>query len=87
MTPRPSAYLSKASLARELDISESTVDEMVRRAVLPKPVKLSAGCVRWSWTAVEQALATLGGSADDGADPFMKGARNATKAEGRREPA
>jgi predicted DNA-binding transcriptional regulator AlpA len=87
MTPRPSAYLSKASLARELDVSESTVDEMVRRAVLPKQVKLSAGCVRWSWTAVEQALASLGGSSDDKADPFMKGARNATKAEGRREPA
>jgi predicted DNA-binding transcriptional regulator AlpA len=86
---RPSAYLSRASLAHELDMAESTVDEMVRRGVLPKPVKLSSGCVRWSWTAVEQALASLSGAGDDGGDPYMKGAKNAAKdaPEGRREPA
>lgn len=55
---RPS-YLSKASLATELDVSESTVDEMVRRGVIPKPVRLSAGCVRWRWETVDQALASL----------------------------
>jgi predicted DNA-binding transcriptional regulator AlpA len=75
----PTAYLSRASLAHELDISESTVDEMVRRGVLPRPIKLSAGCVRWSWAAVEQALASLVGvSNDTAADPFMQGARNVT---------
>ena len=77
-TSRPPAFLSKASLAHELDMAESTVDEMVRRGVLPKPVKLSAGCVRWSWTAVEYALASLGGTIEDG-DPFMAGAKHATK--------
>jgi predicted DNA-binding transcriptional regulator AlpA len=75
---RPPAFLSKASLAHELDMAESTVDEMVRRGVLPKPVKLSAGCVRWSWTAVEYALASLGGTIED-SDPFMAGAKHATK--------
>jgi predicted DNA-binding transcriptional regulator AlpA len=29
-----------------MNLAESTVDVMVRRGVLPKPVKLSAGCVR-----------------------------------------
>jgi predicted DNA-binding transcriptional regulator AlpA len=84
-TSRPPAFLSKASLAHELDMAESTVDEMVRRGVLPKPVKLSAGCVRWSWTAVEYALASLGGEIQD-TDPFMAGAKHATKtaAEGSR---
>lgn len=77
---RPPAYLSKATLAHELDIVESTVDEMVRRGVLPKPIRLSSGCVRWSWTAVECALASLSGTNDDGGDPFMTGAKNATKA-------
>jgi predicted DNA-binding transcriptional regulator AlpA len=77
-TSRPPAFLSKASLAHELDMAESTVDEMVRRGVLPKPVKLSAGCVRWSWTAVEYALASLGGTIED-SDPFMAGAKHATK--------
>lgn len=83
---RPPSFLSRSSLAIELDISESTVDEMVRRGVLPRPVRLSSGCVRWSWTAVETALASLAGSSDDSGDPFMTGARNAAKtaAEGRR---
>lgn len=80
---------SKATLAAALDVSESTVDELVRRGVLPKPIKLTPGCVRWSWKAVEDALASLSGTSDDDVDPFMRGARNATKAasEGRREPA
>lgn len=56
----PAPYLSKASLADALEISESTVDEMVRRGVLPKPVKLSAGCVRWRWESVDRALASMG---------------------------
>jgi predicted DNA-binding transcriptional regulator AlpA len=70
---------SKATLAAALDVAESTVDELVRRGVLPRPLKLTPGCVRWSWTAVEQALASLAGTTDDNADPFMVGARNATK--------
>lgn len=77
---RPPSFLSRASLAVELDISVSTVDEMVRRGVLPKPLRLSSGCLRWSWMAVETALASLAGPADDGGDPFMAGARNAAKA-------
>lgn len=77
---RPPSYLSCASLARELDVSESTVHDMVRRGVLPKPVKLSGGCVRWSWQDVQAALASLsprmGGDQEN--DPFLAGARNAT---------
>jgi predicted DNA-binding transcriptional regulator AlpA len=77
-------YMSRSSLAAALDISGSTVDEMVRRGVLPKPVKLSAGCVRWSWTAVEMALASIAGATDDGtSDPYLTGARNAVKASAR----
>ena len=82
---RPPSYMSCAELAWELSISQSTVLEMVRRKVLPEPVRLSPGCVRWSWTAVESALATLASTSDD-SDPFMLGARNAVKtaSEGRR---
>ena len=58
-------HVSRASLADALEISETTVDEMVRRGVLPKPVKLSAGCVRWRWETVDQALASLGGTPQD----------------------
>jgi predicted DNA-binding transcriptional regulator AlpA len=75
------AFLSKKSLAFELDVSESTVDEMVRRGVLPKPLRLSTGCIRWSWEAVTASLASLSPDSDTGAsDPFLAGAQNATKA-------
>jgi predicted DNA-binding transcriptional regulator AlpA len=87
MTDGPPAYLSKASLAQELDMAESTVDEMVKRGVLPKPVKLSPGCVRWEWAAVARALESLAGVRKDDGDPYMQGAKNAANTEGRREPA
>lgn len=76
---RPPAYLSCASLARELDVSETTVHEMVRRGVLPQPLRLSKGTVRWCWADVQTALASMsaGGSAD-APDPFLEGARHAT---------
>ncbi|PZA12744.1 transcriptional regulator [Rhodopseudomonas palustris] len=79
MTSRPPAYLSCASLARELDVSETTVYEMVRRGVLPQPIKLSSGCVRWCWADVQMALGSLSGcKTSDAVDPFLMGARNAT---------
>jgi len=76
---RPPSYLSCATLARELDVSETTVHEMVRRGVLPKPLKLSGGCVRWRWADVETALGSMAPGAPAAAsDPFMKGAIDAT---------
>jgi predicted DNA-binding transcriptional regulator AlpA len=77
--------MSRKELAWELCVSESTVDELVRRGVIPPAMKLTPGCVRWSWIAVETALASLAGTTDD-SDQFMQGARNAVKAasEGRR---
>jgi predicted DNA-binding transcriptional regulator AlpA len=79
---RPPAYLSRASLARELDVSETTVTEMVRRGVLPQPVKLSSGCVRWCWTDVQASLAPLsnGNAPQASNDPFLEGVRNVTSA-------
>jgi predicted DNA-binding transcriptional regulator AlpA len=76
---RPPSFMSRKELAWELSVSESTVDELVRRGVIPPATKLTPGCVRWSWVAVESALASLAGTPDDG-DPFMVGARNAIKA-------
>ena len=80
---RPASYLSCASLARELDVSETTVHEMVRRGVLPRPVKLSTGCVRWCWADVQMALGSLSTGQASGAeaDPFLAGARHATSSQ------
>lgn len=87
----PPAYLSRSTLAAQLDMSESTVDEMVRRGVLPRPLRLSNGCVRWSWSAVETALASLAGNGQHTTpeDPYLARIKDASKAkaESRREPA
>jgi predicted DNA-binding transcriptional regulator AlpA len=79
--PRTPAYVSRATLAAELEVSESTVDDMVKRGVLPAPVNLSPGCVRWQWEAVRTALASLvpGSDTSNPEDPFLAGVRHATK--------
>jgi predicted DNA-binding transcriptional regulator AlpA len=68
---RPPAYPSKSSLARELDCAESTVDELVRKAILPPPLRLSSGCVRWCWADVVTALASLKGTTEAAGDPYL----------------
>jgi predicted DNA-binding transcriptional regulator AlpA len=72
------AYVSCERLAHELDCSETTVHELVKRGVLPQPVRLSNGTVRWRWSAVEAALRSLeqGGDRTASADPFMVGLEN-----------
>jgi predicted DNA-binding transcriptional regulator AlpA len=74
------AFMSRATLAHALDMAESTLDEMVKRGVLPRPIKLSPGCVRWSWEAVRVALDSLAdtGSCKSPSDPFMAGVENVT---------
>jgi hypothetical protein len=80
---RPPSDMSCAELAWELSISQSIVLEMVRRKVLPEPVRLSPGCVRW--TAVGSALAPLASTSDD-SGPFIIGARSAIKTAPERSP-
>jgi predicted DNA-binding transcriptional regulator AlpA len=82
MTP---AYPSRATLAIELDCSESTIDDMVRRGVLPRPIRLSTGCVRFCWADVEMALQSRKDGAAETAGESQTGVRNAREApEGRR---
>ena len=54
---QPPPYVSREELAWELSISENSVDEMVRRGVLPSPARQSVRGPRWSWRSVETALA------------------------------
>jgi predicted DNA-binding transcriptional regulator AlpA len=69
---RPPSFLSKATLAAEFDISESTVDEWVRRGIFPQPVRLG-GSVRWRWAEVSASIKPVV-AVDE--DPFMKGLGN-----------
>ncbi|MBB5703774.1 putative DNA-binding transcriptional regulator AlpA [Ochrobactrum daejeonense] len=75
---RPPSYVSRARLAIELDIGESTVDDYVRRGLLPRPVRIG-GAVRWSWLQV-QALLEADTSCDVTIDPFMEGVKNVAQA-------
>jgi predicted DNA-binding transcriptional regulator AlpA len=67
--------MSRKELAWELSVSESTIDDFVRRGVIPAPIRLTDGCVRWWWSAVESALASVGETGN--IDPYMMGAANA----------
>lgn len=69
---RPPSYVSKATLAAELDMSESTVDSYVQRGLLPKPIR-RGGSVRWCWAEVD---ADLRQQAAGGDDHFMAGLDN-----------
>ncbi len=70
---RPPSYVSKATLAAELDMSESTVNSYVKRGVLPKPIQWDCGSVRWCWADISAALTSLA-SGDE--DKFMEGVAN-----------
>jgi predicted DNA-binding transcriptional regulator AlpA len=79
--PKP-AYATRATLAALLDCSESTIDEWVRRGIIPRPIKLPTGGVRFRWEDVDLALRNLNANASAGetADPYIQGAINATQA-------
>lgn len=70
--PRPPSFVSKATLAAELDMSESTVESYVQRGLLPKPIR-RGGSVRWSWAEVVANLRQESAGDDDA---FMKGVNN-----------
>lgn len=77
---RRPAYLSKSGLAFELSISETTVDEMVRRGVIPRPIRLSSGCIRWRWETVDVALTSMGDATDHAASDISARVRLAIEA-------
>lgn len=70
---RPPSYVSKATLAKELDMSVSTIDNLVQRGILPKPIKVG-GSVRWNWAQVDASLSASAASPE--VDPFMQGLSN-----------
>lgn len=69
---RPPSYVSKATLAAELDMSESTVDACVQRGLLPNPIRFGSS-VRWIWSDVIACLGSRSGGEDD---PYMTGVDN-----------
>jgi predicted DNA-binding transcriptional regulator AlpA len=58
-TLRPPTVMSRRELAWELSVSETQVDNLVKRGIIPAPTKFSNGCVRWNWPEVNEALVKL----------------------------
>lgn len=58
--PYPPEYLSAESLGHYLDISRSSVDDYVKRGILPKPLRIG-GSVRFRRSDVEVAIAESNG--------------------------
>lgn len=78
-------YMTRADLAWALGIGESTVDEYVQKGVLPPPVALTSGCVRWRWADVDAVLARKSPAAKAAqADPYLAGVDDAEEEKGRR---
>jgi predicted DNA-binding transcriptional regulator AlpA len=69
-------FVSRKRLAALLDLSERTIDEYVRRGVLPMPIRLSDGLLRWHWATVERALISLQGAPLEEEDPAVAGVRH-----------
>ncbi len=79
-------YVSAETLAYRLDCSRSTIDDYVRRGLLPQP-QMVGNLQRWrwsdieSWIAVRTGLPTLDGSAVAEEDPYLKGVNRVTASE------
>lgn len=72
----PPAYVSISTLARELDFSETTVREMVKRGDLPKPTRRLGVQDRWKWSDVEAWMDGRESKPEERpSDPIMEAAR------------
>ena len=75
-------YVSAETLAYRLDLSRSTMDDYVKRRILP-PAMTIGTVQRWRWSDVEAAiaasngeLANLHGIALSEGDPFSAGTQS-----------
>ena len=79
-------FVSAETLAYRLDCSRSTVDDYVRRGLLPTP-RIIGNLQRWRWSEIEAWIASQGavrdqlGSHDadaDDDDPYSLGVKRVT---------
>lgn len=75
----PPAYVDKAELQRQICRSETTIDDWVRRGILPQPIRPGGGAPLWRWADVDAALRRWAAGQESG-DPYSVGARNAAQA-------
>ena len=73
-------WMDKATLAKNICASDTTIDTWVTQGILPPPRK-RGGKLMWKWSEVDERL-TVGGNSDSLAERIRDGSRRAT-AEGR----
>ena len=82
----PPDYVSAETLAYRLDCSRSTVDDYVRRGLLPTP-RIIGNLQRWRWSEIEAWIANQGAVHDqlllrnadaDEDDPYSLGVKRVT---------
>jgi predicted DNA-binding transcriptional regulator AlpA len=72
-------YVSVQTLAYRLDCSRSTIDDYVRRGLLPRPIRVGR-MQRWRWRDIETWIAQAEGQGRDKEedDPYMRGVDRVT---------
>lgn len=84
----PPDYVSTQTLAYRLDCSRSTVDDYVRRGLLPRPISVGT-LQRWRWSDIEAWIVhtSVGFSSQESAahdadpdeeDPYSLGVKRVT---------
>lgn len=77
------AYLDRDGLARELSLKPGTVDQLVKRGLLPAPVMIGEA-LRWRWEDVDGWITRTRAAGSDrydgAADPYMAGVQRAAPA-------
>lgn len=72
--PRLIAFVSVATMAQLLDLSETTIWDLVKRGHLPKPLRIG-GSTRWDWQAVKNFLDSQGAPSPEQDDPILRASR------------
>jgi hypothetical protein len=82
--PYPPTFVSRSTLAYQLDLSDTSVATLIAKGALPKAKPGLDGIERWWWPEVEAIVRGLKSEADldgqtDVVDPYMQGVLNRAK--------
>ena len=76
--PYPPTFVSRGTLAYQLDISESKLAQLLERGLLPRAEPRIDGMERWYWPSVVAFMRgrsiddlELDAARDDASDPYM----------------
>jgi hypothetical protein len=77
---RAPLWASTETLAAEMDVPPSKIQQLVQLGIIPRPIDLGNGVFRHDMRAIREALDSRMAAAALSEDPYAAGARNATAA-------